>query len=203
MATTGSGAGPPPGADAAQQGGNPRLRPPPTEPQAAHAERLTADDSRYGTAPDPRGTHPDRLRTITDPLGTGPARSDTDTDPLGARPERLGADAVLLGFVRALRAAGVGASSERLYAFLRAVSALRPGVRADVYWAGRATLCGGHDDLERYERVFAAYFGPSGEQAPRPVRAAPPPRLRLVARQAPHGAPAPGEGEPPGPPVAA
>jgi hypothetical protein len=32
-------------------------------------------------------------------------------------------------------------------------------MRADVYWAGRLTLCGGQDDLERYERVFTAYFG--------------------------------------------
>jgi len=32
-------------------------------------------------------------------------------------------------------------------------------MRADVYWAGRLTLCGGQDDLERYERVFAACFG--------------------------------------------
>lgn len=77
-----------------------------------------------------------------------------------------GPDTVLLGFVRALRAAGVDASTERLYAFLRAVDVLRPGVRADVHAAGRATLCGGRDDLERYERVFAAYFGPSGSPAP-------------------------------------
>ncbi|MEV6835709.1 hypothetical protein AB0N17_14515, partial [Streptomyces sp. NPDC051133] len=69
---------------------------------------------------------------------------------------------MLLGFVRALRAAGVEASTERLYAFLRAVDVLRPGMRTDVYWAGRATLCGGHDDLERYERVFAAYFEAPG-----------------------------------------
>ncbi|AOR36862.1 hypothetical protein BFF78_03620 [Streptomyces fodineus] len=115
----------------------------------------------------------------------------------------LAADAVLLGFVRALRAAGVDASSERLSAFLRAVAALRPGVRADVYWAGRATLCGGHDDLERYERVFAAYFGGSGAGAGRVARTAPPPRLRLGARAAPTGPRTPGEGEPPGPPVAA
>jgi uncharacterized protein with von Willebrand factor type A (vWA) domain len=120
-----------------------------------------------------------------------------------ARVEGVPADAVLLGFVRALRAAGVDASAERGYAFLRAVAALRPGIRADVYWAGRATLCGGHDDLERYERVFAAYFGPSGGPAPHPLRAAAAPRLRLVARQ---GAAPPGErreGEPPGPPTAA
>ncbi|MGW3445131.1 vWA domain-containing protein [Streptomyces sp. NPDC001076] len=112
------------------------------------------------------------------------------------------ADAVLLGFVRALRAAGVDASSERGYAFLRAVAVLRPEVRSDVYWAGRATLCGGHDDLERYERVFAAYFGPSGAPARQPVRTAPPPRLRLVAREAATAPRTGGESEPPGPPTA-
>ncbi|WP_369395391.1 VWA domain-containing protein [Streptomyces sp. CG1] len=111
---------------------------------------------------------------------------------------------MLVGFVRALRAAGVDASTERLYAFLRAVAALRPGVRADVYGAGRATLCGGHDDLERYERVFAAYFGPSPERIARPERAAPPTRLRLVVREAPVGTRTPGGGEPePGAPVPA
>ncbi|MFE1883329.1 VWA domain-containing protein, partial [Streptomyces diastatochromogenes] len=109
---------------------------------------------------------------------------------------------MLLGFVRAVRAAGVEASAERAYAFLRAVDVLRPGVRADVYWAGRATLCGGHDDLERYERVFAAYFGSSGESARPVVRHAPPPRLRLVTRDAPAGSRAPGESEPAGPPTA-
>jgi uncharacterized protein with von Willebrand factor type A (vWA) domain len=29
----------------------------------------------------------------------------------------------------------------------------------DVYWAGRLTLCGSRDDISRYDRVFAAYFG--------------------------------------------
>lgn len=113
------------------------------------------------------------------------------------------ADAVLLGFVRALRAAGVDASAERGYAFLRAVTALRPEMRSDVYWAGRATLCGGHDDLERYGRVFAAYFGPSGSPAPQPVRTNPPPRLRLVAREAAAAPPGPGASGPSGPPTAA
>jgi uncharacterized protein len=93
-------------------------------------------------------------------------------------------DAVLLGFARALRAAGVDASAERVHAFLRAVDELCPGMRADVYWAGRLTLCGGQDDLERYERVFAAYFG-EAPPAGRTVTAAPPPRLRLVARDGP------------------
>lgn len=113
----------------------------------------------------------------------------------------LPADAALLGFARALRSSGVDASADRVHSFLRAVDVLRPGMRADVYWAGRLTLCGGRDDLERYERVFAAYFGfraPTG----RPMAAAPPAaRLRLVVRDTPAGAAR--EGRPVGPPVAA
>ncbi|WP_390898550.1 vWA domain-containing protein [Streptomyces fulvoviolaceus] len=95
----------------------------------------------------------------------------------------LAADAALLGFARALRTAGVEASAARVHAFLRAVDLLRPGMRADVYWAGRLTLCGSRDDLERYERVFAAYFG-AREPVERAVAAAPGPRLRLVVRNA-------------------
>ncbi|WP_306191126.1 MULTISPECIES: VWA domain-containing protein [unclassified Streptomyces] len=115
-----------------------------------------------------------------------------------------GADAVLLGFARALRAAGVGVSAERVHAFLRAVDALRPGVRADVYWAGRLTLCGDRDDLERYERVFGAYFGQgSGGPPPRVVRTAPRPRLRAAVREAAARSRTGGpDDEPQGPPVA-
>ncbi|MBO4255945.1 VWA domain-containing protein [Streptomyces griseorubiginosus] len=109
-----------------------------------------------------------------------PARAPQPRDA----PARPGADAALLGFARALRAAGVDASAERVHAFLRAVDELRPGMRADVYWAGRLTLCGGHDDLERYERVFAAYFG-EAPRARRTAPATPAPRLRLVVREGP------------------
>ncbi|MCI3274091.1 vWA domain-containing protein [Streptomyces cylindrosporus] len=99
-------------------------------------------------------------------------------------PKTPRADAALLGFARALRAAGVDASAERVYAFLRAVGELRPGMRADVYWAGRLTLCGGRDDLERYERVFAACFDGSAPDG-RTTATAPPPRPRLVVRDGP------------------
>lgn len=81
------------------------------------------------------------------------------------------ASAVVVGFVRALRAAGVDAGPDRVQAFLGALDVLDPRVRSDVYWAGRLTLCGSQDDLERYERVFAAYFGgrPDGPRpGPRP-----------------------------------
>ncbi|WP_406721839.1 VWA domain-containing protein [Streptomyces althioticus] len=97
--------------------------------------------------------------------------------------------ALLLGFARRLRAAGAEVSGERVRSFLRAAQALRPWARADVYWAGRLTLCGGPDDLARYDREFAAWFG-AGERAvppPAPV----PPRLRPVLRRtaAPTGKP--------------
>ncbi|MCX2924956.1 vWA domain-containing protein [Streptomyces sp. NEAU-W12] len=109
--------------------------------------------------------------------------------------------AVLLGFARALRAAGVDASAERVHAFLRAVDALRPGARTDVYWAGRLTLCSGRDDLERYDRVFAAYFG-TGEPGGPPAPATPRPRRRLVVRDAAGRRAAGTKEEHPGPPLA-
>jgi len=90
------------------------------------------------------------------------------------------ASAVVVGFARALRAAGVDAGPDRVQAFLGALTLLEPGLRSDVYWAGRLTLCGSRDDLERYERVFAAYFGAQGDGVPK--GAAPAPRLRLVVR---------------------
>ncbi|MET8111705.1 vWA domain-containing protein [Streptomyces prasinus] len=109
--------------------------------------------------------------------------------------------AVLLGFARTLRAAGADASAERVHAFLRAVDALRPGVRTDVYWAGRLTLCAGPDDLERYDRVFAAYFGTGGPGGP-PPPAASRPRRRLVVRDAAGRRAGGTEEERPGPPLA-
>ncbi|MET7619216.1 VWA domain-containing protein [Streptomyces sp. NPDC005408] len=93
--------------------------------------------------------------------------------------------AVLVGFARALRAAGVAAGPDRVQSFLAALELLGSERRSDVYWAGRLTLCGSQDDLERYDRVFAAYFAqkpPPGRRA----RRAPDPKLvlRPVAAEA-------------------
>jgi uncharacterized protein len=60
---------------------------------------------------------------------------------------------------RALVAAGVPAAPDRVQEAVRAMAALDPGNRADVYWAGRLTFCSGHDDLARYDAVFDALFG--------------------------------------------
>lgn len=100
-------------------------------------------------------------------------------------PGTLDASAVLVGFARALRAAGVDAGPDRVQTFLGALDELGTGRRSDVYWAGRLTLCGDQDDLDRYDRVFAAYFDrqppPSGPRRPAP---APKAVLHLVAAAA-------------------
>jgi uncharacterized protein with von Willebrand factor type A (vWA) domain len=68
------------------------------------------------------------------------------------------ADEILLGFTRALRAAGVPVTQDRSQGFLAAVSEVGADDRQATYWAGRATLCGSPDDLFRYDQVFAAWF---------------------------------------------
>lgn len=70
------------------------------------------------------------------------------------------ADAVvaLVGLARALRAAGVPATPDRVGEAVRALAALDPDRRSDVYWAGRLTFCAGPADLIRYDAVFDAVF---------------------------------------------
>jgi uncharacterized protein with von Willebrand factor type A (vWA) domain len=70
---------------------------------------------------------------------------------------------VLLGFTRALRAAGVPVTQDRSHGFLEATALVGLGDRRATYWAGRATLCAGPDDLARYDQVFEAWFDPRGE----------------------------------------
>jgi len=73
----------------------------------------------------------------------------------------------LVGFTAALRAAGLDCEPERARAYLSAVEHLDPADPAQLYWAGRLTLCDDPDDLPRYDEAFAAWF------AARPVRPAP------------------------------
>ncbi|NUW31270.1 VWA domain-containing protein [Nonomuraea sp. SMC257] len=80
----------------------------------------------------------------------GPAATGEDAGGLAA---------TMTGFARTLRAAGVGADHERTHALLGALRHLDVTRPADVYWAGRLTLCAGPDDLPRYDRCFQAYFG--------------------------------------------
>ncbi|MBA3720620.1 MAG: hypothetical protein H0W95_10125, partial [Nocardioidaceae bacterium] len=73
-------------------------------------------------------------------------------------------DELLLAFATALRAAGVAVTQDRSQQFLRA-SALAGAQREEaVYWAGRATLCGSHDDRDTYDKVFEAWFAADGKR---------------------------------------
>lgn len=83
------------------------------------------------------------------------------------------ADELLVGFARALRAAGVAVTMDRTQAFLAAVAAVGIGDRRATYWAGRATLCSCPDDLDRYDEIFTGWF--LDAEKPRP-RSTPPDR---------------------------
>lgn len=68
------------------------------------------------------------------------------------------ADEILIGFTRALRAAGVPVTQDRTHGYLAAVALVGLGDARATYDAGRATLCASPDDLARYDQVHEAYF---------------------------------------------
>ncbi|WP_433238039.1 vWA domain-containing protein [Actinomadura nitritigenes] len=94
----------------------------------------------------------------------------------------------MVGFARTLRAAGGAADPERVQAMLAALDHLDVLDPAEVYWAGRLTLCADPDDLARYDRCFAAYFSGATARAAR----RPPP---VVVRRTTVAEPAGGAGE--------
>lgn len=119
--------------------------------------------------------------------------------PVGAPPADPLPTAV--GLARTLRAAGVAADPERVARYVSALAQLDPADREQVYWAGRVTLCSQETDLIRYDRVFAAYFGPDRPVAVRRQRTV---TLRVVPTyddSAPP--PASGADEPPTTPAVA
>jgi uncharacterized protein with von Willebrand factor type A (vWA) domain len=85
-------------------------------------------------------------------------------------PTRHQPDELLLGFARALRAAGVPVTQDRTQAFLEATALVGLDDQRATYWAGRATLCSGPDDLDRYDQVFTAWFLSSDAPVARPPR---------------------------------
>ncbi|MDV3222913.1 vWA domain-containing protein [Intrasporangium sp.] len=92
-----------------------------------------------------------------------------------ASPARWAAEAWLLGFARALRAAGLLVTADRERTFLLALAEVGLAERRDVYWTGRATLTSSPADIERYDQVFTSWF--SAEQPTqlrRPEREVPP-----------------------------
>lgn len=94
------------------------------------------------------------------------------TSPLRHPPEEI-----LLGFARALRSAGVGVTQDRAGSFLTATALVGLQDADAVYVAGQATMCAGPDDLDRYDQVFAGWFG-GVEGLPRRVPREDPRHLR-------------------------
>jgi uncharacterized protein len=70
-------------------------------------------------------------------------------------PELVG----IAGFARALAAAGLAVASDAAETYTTALRHVDLGNPAQVYWAGRATLCRGPDDIGRYDLVFEHWFG--------------------------------------------
>ena len=87
-------------------------------------------------------------------------------------------DELLLGFSRALRAAGVPVTMDRAQSFLAAVAVVGLDDQRATYWAGRATLCASPDDLDRYDDVFTAWF----LDQPTPGRQRPPQEIPPVVQ---------------------
>ena len=63
------------------------------------------------------------------------------------------------GFARALAAAGLPVASDAVDTYTRALRQVDVADPRQVYWAGRATLCRGPDDIPRYDLVFENWFG--------------------------------------------
>ena len=100
-------------------------------------------------------------------------------------------DEILLGFARAVRAAGVPVTQDRSVTFLDACRRLGVDEAQRVYDAGRATLCSSPDDLIRYDAIFDAWFL-AREGLPRTVQRA---RTPAQPGQLPSDETAGGEGE--------
>jgi uncharacterized protein len=94
-----------------------------------------------------------------------------------AEPGVRDATATVVGLARTLRAAGVDAGPDRVMAAVAAIAAVDATRTADVYWACRVTLCANEEDIDRFDRVFPAYF--SGEAPHRRLR-----RRDLAAQRA-------------------
>ena len=86
--------------------------------------------------------------------------------------------AVTARFGAELRDAGVPVDPGRCERFARAVTLIRPRTREELYACGLATLVSGPDQIEIYDRLFAAAFGISVEQSVPVSTAVPNPRTK-------------------------
>jgi uncharacterized protein len=88
-------------------------------------------------------------------------------------PVPLDVAAVTAEFGAALHGAGVPADPGRCARFARAVSVMRPRTLRELHACGLATLVSGPEQIEVYDRIFAAAFGARWPE-PRPGDSLPP-----------------------------
>jgi uncharacterized protein with von Willebrand factor type A (vWA) domain len=79
--------------------------------------------------------------------------TDTDAIAPSAGPDRLA-----VGFARLLRGAGLDVPVGTTILFAEALGAVGVSTRESVYWAGRATLVSRPEDIDLYDRGFAAWW---------------------------------------------
>ena len=87
----------------------------------------------------------------------------------------------LQGFVTTLARAGVVSGVQKQVDFLQAVVLLRPSSPSELYWVARVTLVRALEEVEAFDRVFAAWFGDGLVPLAPPV-GRPPPRLSASRR---------------------
>jgi len=75
--------------------------------------------------------------------------------PAGAGP---GADRIAVAFARVLRGAGIEVPVGATITYGRALAAVGLDRRDEAYWAGRATLLRGPEDVALYDRAFAVFW---------------------------------------------
>ncbi len=69
------------------------------------------------------------------------------------------ADELAVGFANALRGAGIDVAVGSSVNYYQALGTVGLEQLSSVYWAGRATLVTEPDDIELYDKIFAAYYG--------------------------------------------
>ena len=106
------------------------------------------------------------------------ARSAADQSGRIRPPDPLLSHVVTFG--RVLREVGLEVGPGRLQDALRGLDAVDLASQDDVYWALRQTLVSRRDELELFDRAFAAWFLRAPVLAP--LRALPQPQARPVAR---------------------
>jgi len=76
----------------------------------------------------------------------------------------------LCGFLAALRAAGIATPHQKQQDFLQTLAATALATRRALYWQARITLTGSKEEIDRFDPVFASWFGetPAGVKSVEP-----------------------------------